>query len=62
MAFWSITVYGKDGFMKSENCIVNSSNVKLNNDGTCKSPNHSLPVYKGMKLVVDLHIQEEGIR
>lgn len=33
-AFWSITIYGNDGFMKSENCIVNSSNVKLNDDGT----------------------------
>lgn len=33
-AFWSITVYGKDGFMKSDNNIVNSSNVKLNSDGT----------------------------
>jgi hypothetical protein len=33
-AFWSITIYGKDGFMKSENNIVNSSNVKLNPDGT----------------------------
>jgi hypothetical protein len=33
-AFWSITVYGNDGFMKSENNIVNSSNVKLNADGT----------------------------
>lgn len=33
-AFWSITVYGKDGFMKSDNNIVNSSNVVLNADGT----------------------------
>jgi hypothetical protein len=33
-AFWSITIYGDDGFMKSENNIVNSSNVKLNADGT----------------------------
>ena len=33
-AFWSITVYGNDGFMKRENNIVNSSNVKLNPDGT----------------------------
>jgi hypothetical protein len=33
-AFWSITVYGSDGFMKSDNNIVNSSNVKLNPDGT----------------------------
>lgn len=33
-AFWSITVYGADGFMKNDNNIVNSSNVKLNADGT----------------------------
>lgn len=33
-AFWSITVYGRDGFLKSGNAIVNSSNVKLNDDGT----------------------------
>ena len=33
-AFWSITVYGSDGFMKSDDNIVNSSNVKLNADGT----------------------------
>ncbi|SEA10857.1 DUF1214 domain-containing protein [Microbulbifer marinus] len=33
-AFWSITVYGDDGFMKSDNNIVNDRNVKLNEDGT----------------------------
>jgi len=33
-AFWSITVYGKDGFLKSDNAIINASNVKLNKDGT----------------------------
>ena len=33
-AFWSITVYGADGYMKSDDNIVNSSNVKLNADGT----------------------------
>jgi len=33
-AFWSITMYGNDGFIKSENSIVNSSTVKLNADGT----------------------------
>ncbi|SHK24946.1 Protein of unknown function [Rubritalea squalenifaciens DSM 18772] len=33
-AFWSITVYGKDGFMKSDNNIVNDRNVTLNDDGT----------------------------
>jgi hypothetical protein len=33
-AFWSITVYGSDGFMKSDDNIVNSSNVELSADGT----------------------------
>jgi hypothetical protein len=33
-AFWSITVYGADGYMKSENSILNGNNVKLNDDGT----------------------------
>jgi hypothetical protein len=33
-AFWSITVYGDDGYMKSDNAILNSSNAKLNPDGT----------------------------
>ena len=33
-AFWSITVYGSDGFMKSENVIVNSSTAKMNANGT----------------------------
>src|SRR5512137_3040365 len=33
-AFWSITVYGADGYMKSENAILNSSTAKLNADGT----------------------------
>lgn len=33
-AFWSITVYGSDGYIKSDNAVINSTNVKLNNDGT----------------------------
>ena len=33
-AFWSITVYGNDGYMKSENAVINSSNAKSNEDGT----------------------------
>ncbi len=33
-AFWSVTVYGSDGYMKSDNNIVNSSTVKLSADGT----------------------------
>jgi len=33
-AFWSITVYGADGYMKSANAILNSSNAKLNANNT----------------------------
>ena len=33
-AFWSITVYGSDGFMKSDDNIVNDRNAVLNDDGT----------------------------
>lgn len=32
--FWSITVYGNDGYIKSENCVVNASNVTYNKDKT----------------------------
>ena len=41
-AFWSITVYGNDGYIKSENAVVNSKNVKLNSNG-------SFTVYFGSK-------------
>ena len=33
-AFWSITIYGNDGYMEHDNNIINSSNVQLNDDGT----------------------------
>ena len=33
-AFWSITVYGDDGFMKSDNNVINDRNVTSNEDGT----------------------------
>ena len=33
-AFWSITVYGTDGYMKSVNNILNAANTKMNADGT----------------------------
>ena len=32
-AFWSITVYGDDGYMKSDNNILNAANVVLDGDG-----------------------------
>lgn len=33
-AFWSITVYGADGYMKSTNSILNAANTTMNPDGT----------------------------
>jgi len=33
-AFWSITVYGNDGYMKHENNTLNGANVQFNDDGT----------------------------
>ena len=33
-AFWSITVYGEDGYIKSENGVLNKFNTKFNDDGT----------------------------
>jgi hypothetical protein len=33
-AFWSITMYGADGYMKSDNSILNQANRKMNADGT----------------------------
>lgn len=33
-AFWSITVYGDDGFMKSDNNVINDRNVTFDDDGT----------------------------
>lgn len=32
--FWSITVYGDDGYMKSDNNVFNQSNTHIKNDGT----------------------------
>jgi hypothetical protein len=43
-AFWSITVYGDDGYMKSDNTIVNSSNAKMN-------PDRTFTVYFGSKAL-----------
>jgi hypothetical protein len=33
-AFWSITVYGADGYMKSSNSVLNKFNTQFNADGT----------------------------
>ena len=64
-AFWSITVYGDDGFMKSENNIVNSSDVHLNADGTftvrfgskelCGDVPNRLDVTKGWNFLMRIY-------
>ena len=69
-AFWSITVYGNDGFMKSENNIVNSSNVKLNPDGTftvcfasrklCGAAPNRLDVTEGWNFLMRIYRPAEG--
>lgn len=43
-AFWSITVYDKDGYMNSENVNINSSTAKINDDG-------SFTVYYGSRAL-----------
>ncbi|MFN3371753.1 MAG: DUF1214 domain-containing protein [Sphingomonadaceae bacterium] len=32
-AFWSITMYGKTGFIESENSVLNNRNTRLDPDG-----------------------------
>jgi hypothetical protein len=64
-AFWSITVYGKDGFMKSDNNILNSSNVVLDADGaftvhfgsnaTCGDVPNRLDVSEGWNFLMRVY-------
>jgi len=64
-AFWSITVYGADGYIKSENSILNSSSVKLNADGTftvvfgsknlCGDARNRLDVRPGWNLLMRVY-------
>ncbi len=64
-AFWSITVYGDDGYMKSENAIVGTSSVKLNVDGTftvhygseeaCGNVSNRLDVTEGWNFLMRIY-------
>jgi len=64
-SFWSLTVYGADGYMKSENNILNNSNVKLNADGTftvvfgskalCGDAPNRLDVTPGWNFLMRVH-------
>lgn len=63
--FWSITVYGEDGYMKHENSILNSNNVKFNPDGTftayfgsqkaCRDVPNRLDVDKGWNFLMRIY-------
>ena len=64
-AFWSITVYGPDGYIKSDNNILNSSTAKLNADGTftayfgskdlCGDVSNRLDVTPGWNLMMRVY-------
>lgn len=64
-AFWSITLYGEDGYMKHANAVVNSSNVVLNPNGTftvafgsqqaCGQRPNRLDVAPGWNLIMRIY-------
>lgn len=64
-AFWSITVYGDDGFMKSDQNIVNDRNVTLNPDGTftvyfgseerCGKPANRVDITEGWNFLMRVY-------
>jgi hypothetical protein len=70
-AFWSITVYGNDGYMKSENSIVNSSNVQINDDGTftvyygspevCGDVPNRIDVTEGWNFLMRIYLPGESV-
>ena len=70
-AFWSITVYGDDGFMKSNNNIVNSSTVQLDSDGRftmffgseeiCGNQKNRVDVSKGWNFIMRIYKPGEAV-
>jgi hypothetical protein len=53
-AFWSITVYGEDGFMKSDVNVINDRNVTPNDDGTFTAYFGSIAACGAQKNRVDI--------
>ncbi len=64
-AFWSITVYGNDGYMRHDNSIVNNRNVKFNDGGTftvhfgpkeaCRDAPNRLDVSEGWNFIMRVY-------
>jgi hypothetical protein len=70
-AFWSITVYGADGYMKHDNNIINASNVVLNEDGTftvyfgsketCGDVDNRVDVAEGWNFLMRIYLPGESV-
>lgn len=70
-AFWSITVYGNDGFMKHENNIINQHNVEYNEDGTftihfgseenCPDAKNRLDITDGWNFLMRAYLPGESV-
>ncbi|MEK6481053.1 DUF1254 domain-containing protein [Catalinimonas sp. 4WD22] len=70
--FWSITVYGEDGKMKSENMIQNASNTTFNEDGTftvyfgseenCPEAENRLDITDGWNFLMRVYLPGESVR
>ncbi len=69
---WSITVYGADGFLKSDSSVVDSSSVKLNEDGSftvyygskelCGDRPNRLDVVEGWTMVMRVYKPGDTVR
>jgi len=70
-AFWSITVYGADGYLKSENSIINPTNVEMNGDGTftvhfgsqetCGDVPNRLDVSEGWNFLMRVYLPGQSV-
>lgn len=70
--FWSITVYGEDGYMKHKNNVINASNVKFNEDKSftvyfgsvenCpQEAKNRLDITDGWNFLMRVYLPEESV-
>ncbi len=70
-AFWSITIYGADGYMKHDNNIINSSNVLMNEDetftvyfgskDTCGDVDNRVEVAEGWNFLMRVYLPGDSV-